>query len=168
VGRGAFTMLEVLLALALIALLGGVLVSGGSSLLADKPISADDVFWKAVQECRKQSLKDAKDVRLGFDPKEKKFVLTETAGAGAALKEFPVAAANDLEVTFLTTQKGASMILIGGVAVETQTLPNVIFYSDGTCTPFRMQIQQGASTRVVSIDPWTCAQVLVAKDPNAP
>jgi hypothetical protein len=160
-------MLEILLGLALIALVGTVLIGGSASLLADKAVSADDVFWQAVQECRKRSLKDAKDVRLGFDQKEKKFVLTEAAGAGAALKEFPVVAATDLEVTFLTTQKGASMILIGGVAVETQTLPNVTFYSDGTCTPFRMQIQQGASTRVVSIDPWTCAQVLVAKEPNA-
>jgi len=161
-------MLEVLLALALIALLGGVLIGGGSNLLADKPQSADDVFWQAVQASRKQALKDGKDVRLGFDAKEKKFVLSDAASSGAAIKDFAIPAANDLAITFLTTQKGASMILLGGVAVETQTLPAVTFYADGTCTAFRLQIQQGSSTRTHAIDPWTCAQVLVAKDPNAP
>lgn len=161
-------MLEVLLALGLIALLGGVLIGGGSNLLADKPQSAEDVFWKTVQECRKQALKEGKDVRLGFDQKDKKFVVSDAAGVDAGTKDFPITAATDLTVTFLTTQKGASMMLIGGVAVETQTLPSVTFYADGTCMPFRLQIQQGASAQALAIDPWTCAPVLVAKDPNAP
>lgn len=160
-------MLEVLLALALIALLGTVLIGGGASLLADRPLSADDVFWKTVQECRKRALKDGKDVRLTFEAKEKKFVIADAAGLNPAKQDFSVTNATDLEVTFLTTQKGASMILIGGIAVETQTLPAVMFYADGTCTAFRLQIQQGAGTRTLSIDPWTCAQVLTPTDPNA-
>ena len=166
--RAAFTLLEILLGLALVALLGAVLIGGGASLLNDRPVTADEVFWKAVQECRKQSLKGEKDVRLGFDAKEKKFMLSEAAGSGAPIKDFSVPAGADLEVTFLTTQKGASMILIGGVAIETQTLPFVTFYSDGTCSPFRMQIQQGASARTIAIDPWTCAPVLTPSDPNTP
>ena len=60
------------------------------------------------------------------------------------------------------------MILLGGVAVETQTLPFVTFYSDGTCTPFRAQIQRNGGVTALAIDPWTCAAVLAPADPNAP
>ena len=163
-----FTLLEVLLSIAVIALLGSVLIGGGSRLLSDRAVSAEDVFWKTVQECRKTALKNGKDVRLGFDAKEKKFLLSDAKGLDPAVREFPIPSAGELELTFLTTQKGASMILLGGVAMETQTLPFVTFYSDGTCTPFRAQIQRSGSVQVLAIDPWTCAAVLAAVDPNAP
>ena len=55
-------------------------------------------------------------------------------------------------------------VLVGGQLVETQTLPSVTFYGDGTCSPFRAQLRnKGVDPRVLEIDPWTCAQVL----PNA-
>ena len=61
---------------------------------------------------------------------------------------------------FLSTQKARSLILVGGQAVETQTIPSVTFYGDGTCSPFRAQIRTGLTPRVLEIDPWTCAEVL--------
>ncbi len=167
--RGGFTLLEVLLALAIIALLASVLIGGSASLLNTRAVTPSDVFWKTVQECRKAALKDARDFRLSFDPKEKKFLLSDAAGLDPATKEFPIPTpGDDLTLTFLTTQKGASMILLGGVAIETQTLPFVTFYADGTCTPFRLQIQKGENVTTLALDPWTCAAVLTPADPNAP
>lgn len=166
---GGFTLLEVLLALAIIALIATVLIGGSATLLSDRALTPSDVFWKTVQECRKTALKNGKDVRLSFEAKEKKFVLSDAAGLDQATREFPIPSpGDDLTLTFLTTQKGASMMLIGGVAVETQTLSSVTFYSDGTCTPFRTQIQRNSGVTVLSIDPWTCAAVLTPADPNAP
>lgn len=164
-----FTVLELLLALAIIALLGGVLIGGSARLLSDQPVSADEVFWKAVQQARKSALKSGGEVQLTFvddRDKGKRFVVSD----GVAPKEFPLAPATstDLAVTFLVAQKGGNAVLVAGTLVETQTIPGVTFYADGTCTAFRAQFQRGSGVHAVAIDPWTCAQVLTPPDPNAP
>jgi general secretion pathway protein H len=162
-------MLELLLALAIIALLGTVLIGGSASLLSDKPVSADEVFWKAVQEGRKDALRTGIEARLTFvDDKDKGKAFIVTHGSTPQPFPLPPTTGADLVVSFLTTQKGASAILVAGQMVETQTVPAVIFYGDGTCTAFRAQFQRGGSTHLVTIDPWTCAPMLTPPDPNAP
>jgi general secretion pathway protein H len=162
-------VLELLLALAIIALLGGVLIGGSARLLSDQPVSADEVFWKAVQQARKSALKSGVEVRLTFvDDRDKgKFFAVND---GTATKEFALvpATSTDLAVTFLVAQKGGNAVLVAGTLVETQTIPFVTFYADGTCTAFRAQFQRGSGVHTVAIDPWTCAQVLTPPDPNAP
>jgi prepilin-type N-terminal cleavage/methylation domain-containing protein len=184
VTRG-FTLLEILLSLAIIALIGTVLIGGTAQLLSERPASPDEIFDKAVQEARKTALKSEKPVRLVFkkDQEAKRFAIVDSAAPPApldpfiiavpdpnagVLQEFPIPAAGDLDVSFLTSQKGGNSILIGGIAVETQTLPYVTFYSDGTCTPFRAQFLKNGATHTRPIDPWTCAPMLTPPDPNAP
>jgi general secretion pathway protein H len=167
--RRAFTILELLLALAIVALLGTVLIGGSARLLSDKPASADEVFWKAVQEARKDALKSGNEVRLTFvDDKDKGKAFIVTDGTNPQPFPLPPTTSADLAVSFLTTQKGASAVLVAGQMVETQAIPAVIFYGDGTCTAFRAQFQRGGSTHLVAIDPWTCAPMLTPPDPNAP
>lgn len=181
--RRGFTLLEVLLSIALIALVGGVLVGGAAHLMSDQPLTSHDVFWQAVREARKAALKSEHDVRLKFDKDKKQFLLIDgMAPATLApdgftrqetpLKQIPIpmAAGTDLTVEFLgpATKGGGSAILVGGVMIESQTVPYVTFYSDGTCSPFRTQFVRGGSSSVLSIDPWTCAPVLTPNDPNAP
>ena len=165
-----FTLLEVLLSLAIIALIGSVLIGGSAQLLNDKPVSADDVFWKAVQEARKTALNSGREVRLTFlDDKDKDKGKAFIVDDGMAKQQFPVATGptDNLEVTFLSTQKSTNSILVGGVLLETQAT-RVKFYPDGTCTPFRTQFFRNGAQHILSIDPWTCAPVLTPPDPNAP
>jgi prepilin-type N-terminal cleavage/methylation domain-containing protein len=178
--RRAFTMLELLLTIALIALLASVLVGGAAHLLTDKPVTADEVFWKAVQEARKAALKSEKEVRLRFDTQKKQFVLIDgfapsTLGADGFTKEetvikqipVPPPGSNDLAIDFLgAAAKGGPAILIRGVMIETQQLAYVTFYPDGTCTAFRAQVVRNGGTHMLAVDPWTCAAVLPT-DPNA-
>jgi general secretion pathway protein H len=165
----AFTLLEILLALAIIGLLSAVLIGGSARLLSDRPVTVADVFWKAVQTARKAALQHERDVQLRYvEDREKgrQFVVVD----GADNWEFPVpptALTNDFAVDFLSTQKGGNMILLGGVLVETQPVKSVTFYSDGTCTPFRLQVLRNGAASTIAIDPWTCAPVLLPPDPNA-
>jgi hypothetical protein len=173
--RAAFTLLEILLSLALIALIIGATVSISANLIGNTPLTADDVFWKALIETRKQALTLQHDVRMGFDNKAKVFVVGDNVGAqtsvgvnvqtsgDAGTQTFPVPFAEKLTVDFLPFGKTNSSLLIGGELMETQTLPFVTFYSDGTCTPFRVQFHSSGAARVIAIDPWTCAEVLEEK-----
>jgi general secretion pathway protein H len=160
---GGFTLLEIMLSLAVIALVAGVLVSGAVGLMGDKPATAEDVFWNTVLEARKLALKDERDARVSFDAHDLKFVVDD----GTHTKEFAVPPSRDLAVDFLApAQSGRSTVLIGGELVESQKIPFVIFFSDGTCSPFRVQFRNAAGPRVVNIDPWTCAKVLPAQEGN--
>lgn len=164
-----FTLLEILLALAIIALLASVLVGGSAALLNDRTATPTEVFWKTVQACRKTALKTGQDVRLGFEPKEKKIHSLRRfrdRRHHPRVSDPPTQRRPRLHVSHHA--KGASMILLGGVAVETQTVSFVTFYSDGTCSPFRGQIQKNGAVTTLGIDPWTCAAVLTPADPNAP
>jgi type II secretion system protein H len=161
-----FTLLEILLVLAIMGLMASVLIGGAVSLLSDKPVSAEEVFWKAVQEARKAALKSEHDVTLKFvgtaQDKVKEFVITN----GDATSEFPIASPGDLEVSFLVAQKGGAVIMVAGTVIETATIPAVTFYPDGTCTAFRTQFVKNGGSHTVAIDPWTCAPVLTPADAN--
>ena len=180
----AFTLLEVLLTIALIALLGSVLVGGAAHLLQAQPVTPDDVFWKTVMEARKSALKAEHEMRLRYDKDKKRFLVVDGLAAAAPadpfarepqadviVKEFavPPQTAGDLVVDFLPAgTKGGNLIVIGGVAVESQPIKYVTFYPDGTCTPFRAQFQRNGGSYTLSVDPWTCAAMLTPPDPNAP
>ena len=175
-------MLEVLLTIALIALLAGVLVGGAAHLMVQQPVSASEIFWTAVREARKTALKSEHEIRLKYDKENKRFLLIDGLAPSTLaadgftkdeqpLKQFPIppAAAGDLTVDFLgpTTKGGGNTILVGGMLLDAQTIPFVTFYSDGTCTAFRAQFVRNGGTSVLTIDPWTCAPVLTVNDPNA-
>jgi general secretion pathway protein H len=177
-----FTLLEVLLTIALIALLVGVLVGGAAHLMVQQPVSASEIFWTAVREARKTALKSEHEIRLKYDKENKRFLLIDGLAPSTLaadgftkdeqpLKQFPIppAAAGDLTVDFLgpATKGGGNTILVGGMLLDAQTVPFVTFYSDGTCTAFRAQFVRNGGTSVLTIDPWTCAPVLTVNDPNA-
>jgi prepilin-type N-terminal cleavage/methylation domain-containing protein len=180
--QGGFTLLEILLCIALIALLGGVLVGNSSHLLSEQPLTPHAVFWKAVQEARKAALKSEHEIRLKFDRDKKHFYLVDGLAPSTLaedgftrvetpLKIFPIApeTAQDLTVDFLAaSSKGASAMLIGGVLLESRPVPHVSFYADGTCRAFRAQFARSGGSTILAIDPWTCAPVLSSADPNAP
>jgi Tfp pilus assembly protein FimT len=158
----AFTLLEILLAVALLGLLSAALVSGAAHLADGRPQSPEGIFWDATRAARKSALRTQSDVTLSVDAKKKEFVVN-TAGS---IQSFPLPAIRDLTVDLLQANSAGSALLIGGQLVEMRTLPMVTFYGDGTCQPFRAQFRTNGPANVVAIDPWTCAPVLAeAKTP---
>lgn len=158
---GGFTLLEILLALALIALLGTIFIGGSAAMFTDKELSLDDQFWKACAGARHEALEHRNDVLLSFDPKARAFEMTDAGGRS----DTPVTGPDDLLIDFHPAQsEGTSSVLVGGTLVETKPIASVTFYPDGTCTPFRAQIRAGGGAHMLAVDPWTCAPMLSPTD----
>lgn len=156
-----FTLLEILLVIALIALMGTIFISGSEAMLTDKAKTLDDQFWQVTAQSRKMALEDRQSVILAYDPKTRAFVLADGAGHVSV----PVTGPEDLMIDFHPSQvQAGSETLIGGTLVESSPMPSVTFYSDGTCTPFRVQIRANSAAHLLSVDPWTCAPVLSPSD----
>jgi len=163
--RGArplgFTLLEILLALALIGLLSASLITAGTHLIDSRPRTPEEVFWEATRTARRTALKTQTEVGLSFDEKEKRFVVTQRDGE----QFFPVQGPRELTVDLLPARSTGGALLIGGQLVESERIESVSFYPDGTCAPFRVQFRTTGPAKVIAIDPWTCAAMLLEEDP---
>jgi general secretion pathway protein H len=160
VRRGAaFTVLEVLITLALIGLLSAFLVGGVTSLLREKPVTGEEVLRIAIARSRRYAVENLREVRLTYTSREKTFKASSIDG----IRSFPVDFRGELSIDFMPQQK-ADSILLGGEALEIGALPFIVFYPDGGCTPFRAQIRTGGPVRTIAIDPWTCAPMLEEKE----
>jgi prepilin-type N-terminal cleavage/methylation domain-containing protein len=153
-----FTLVEILLALALIGLLSWIFVGGSTALLADQGTSPDEQFWKACGLARKAALTSQHDVLLSYDPKAKGFVLDDD---GSKTTIAVKGAADDLAIDFHPpASDGGSLVLVGGTVVDTTPMGAATFYTDGTCTNFRAQIRTKGDAHILAIDPWTCAPMI--------
>jgi prepilin-type N-terminal cleavage/methylation domain-containing protein len=161
--HGGFTLLEILLVLALVGLIGGLVVGGMVRLFSDDHPSADDVFWQACRAAQKLASLSEREVSLRFDAQGKKLAWSNGQENGEAAFD---PASGEVSVQFMQSQQGASLILIAGQVVETQEVPRVLFYPDGTCSAFRVQLRVGGGARQMAIDPWTCAPMLEKKETN--
>jgi prepilin-type N-terminal cleavage/methylation domain-containing protein len=158
VGRDrGFTLLEILLVIALIGITTAVLVVGGVRSIGDRSrVPPQEIFWEAVAKARKHALFHQTPVVLSFDREKRELVARTSLGQ----ERFALPGDRELHLDFLSTQRAGNTVLIGGTLVETHPLPGVTFYEDGTCTPFRLQLRQGSDVQIFAIDPWTCAPML--------
>jgi type II secretory pathway pseudopilin PulG len=158
---GAFTLLEILLVLALIGLIATVIAASVVRVIdADHP-TPEDTFWQACQGAQRMASLTDRNVTLSFDAKDRKLVWSNGLTTDQAAFD---PASGAISVQFLQAQQGGSVILIAGQVVETEEVPRVMFYPDGTCTAFRVQFRVGATAWHLDIDPWTCAPVLAKSD----
>jgi type II secretion system protein H len=148
----AFTLIEILLVLALMALAGAALLpAAGAIFNQSSGENPADQVTAILQEVRREAVLGGRPVTLRFNAGTQRFAWDGISGGSRA------AAGPRLQVDFL--RAGAtSAVLIGGRAVETNTVESLTFYPDGTCDRVRVQLRpEEGNGEVLSIDPWTCA-----------
>lgn len=154
--RAAFTLVEVLLVVAVLGMVAFAFIGGASDLFRTKEPRPDDIFWQGVTAARQLALESDQTVTLRYDQEKHTLAWTTVAAPGGSLA-FPGPLLEFLPVT----QQGT--VLIGGRLTETDTIKFVRFYPDGGCDAFRAQLTDATGRRtVMAIDPWTCAPMLAA------
>lgn len=156
--RAGFTLVEVLLVLALLALIGMVLLPAAGGLMPKSGGGGwEDNVAESFQKVRREAVVSGRELTMRFDPESRCFTWESGTSQPLQLGEAKLA------VDFLRST-GTSSVLIGGQLVDTTVIPVLRFYPDGTCDPVRIQLRAtGSVPRVLTIDPWTCAPGLEVK-----
>ncbi len=142
----AFTLLEVLAVLALMGLVSALLIGSGQELL--QAMTRDDpeqVALRAIASARHSAVLKGRTLELSYDEVSRMLNWEE----GCVV----LAGAEGVRLLPAVT---VSAELIGGARRES-ALARVRFYADGTCDPFRLETTGRAGSRILAIDPWSCA-----------
>ncbi len=153
--ENGFTLVEVLLALAIMALLGTLLLPGVNSIMRSLSTSEpDQVVWATLNQVREQALTGNRPIWLQSGKDNTR--LNWSDGQANWTKELPAGC----RVQLLQARPGGQ-VLIGGQLIETKEVAGVRFYPDGTCDAFRVQLRKdSAATQILAVDPWTCAPII--------
>src|SRR5687767_5742803 len=112
-GRPGFTLVEILMVLAMIALVGVVLLPAAGALFrTSQQVKPADLVAEVLQEARRESVMAGRTVTLRFDRETQRFAWDGLSGGSRAIE------GTRLNVEFLRA-RGGSAVLIGGNLVET-------------------------------------------------
>lgn len=160
--RAGFTLLEVMLVLALMAAAGSLFVVSVESLGRSSPADAfEGAFWRALAQGREHALATRRTVELRWDGESRAFVVAAADGERvfAVLGE---SGADDEKYDAAFSEEVASndFILVRGELVTRRAVASVRLFPDGTCQPFTAHFVIGTYRNQVTIDPWTGAAML--------
>ena len=148
--RAGFTLVEVLLVLALMALLSGVLIVGGANLLDGGKDDPEAALLAVLQKVRREAVERDVVIELRIEGDGETFIWGDRPEQAVTLPVSENVRARLLAPTSL----GA--VLIGGEAEE-RPLPRLRIYPDGTCDIARLEVRRNGARRLHDIDPMTCA-----------
>lgn len=148
---GGFTLIEILLVLALLALFSALFIPGVNSILRQiNERGPEQALAETILAARGAALESGRTVTLTYDEKRRALHADDASVADLVLEP-------DHKLALLPPTSGA-VVLLGGQSVETDELRRIRFFSDGTCDPFRVRLQENKdAARIWTADPWTCA-----------
>lgn len=154
-----FSLLEIIIVIAVIALIGGLVVVNANAILSGLGAEPTErVLQKAVREARYQAALRKEPVRLRFDRETAGFVIT--AYSGSELHTFTTAFTDnprDLQVTF------DRVLPFNGVTFGTnpRTAPTeaIIFQPDRSSTPFIVHIREAGQNFSLRYDPFSAIAI---------
>lgn len=152
--EGGFTLVEILLVLALMGLLAGLSIAAAGSLFGGRAARSADVCWDAVLAARSQAVLADASVRLRVS-EDGHALRLESVGAPQVFDLTEGVSARIIHTGFLAESQASAGTTQDGAQ------GSVRFYPDGTCDAFRLEliIARGVPLKL-AVDPWTCAALL--------
>lgn len=148
--RRGFTLAEVLLVLALMAMVSGVLVVGASTLLGGDKDDPEAALLAALQRARREAVERDAEIELRIDAER------GTVSWGERDDQVVTLPASETVRARLLAPRSLGAVLIGGEAEE-HPLASLRVHPDGTCDQARLEVRRNGARRLHDIDPLTCA-----------
>lgn len=152
--RRGFTLIELIIVIALIALVGGLVVINAQAILSglgEEPV--ERTFQKAVREARFQAAYLKESTYLSYN--EEEGVLEIISETGKSLASFPVetdSGDDPPEITFDQILPGEGLQRIRG---DTIPVDRLTFRPDRSSTPFEVTIETDARDFTQRYDPFS-------------
>lgn len=163
-----FTLVEVLLAVALVAVLGTVFVLNIGTLLRDNELEAlEREYWRAVDAARTGAVFKQQSHFIEWDPKGHRFLVISVGTIEAFELDTESMGDPEIEVLFEEIAPENSYVLIAGKLVAKREIVKVGFFPDGTCSPFEVSMKIGAYETRFQMDPWTGVQLVNPNEDDA-
>ncbi|HCR30598.1 MAG TPA: hypothetical protein DIV79_11325 [Opitutae bacterium] len=167
--RNAFTLIELMLTMALIALLSSLFIWNIQSLLKQGELEAlQNELWSAVEKAKQSAVFNRVPHRVRFDEKLQAFLVSadgeevpfqvDTSGLGEGI---------EIEVIFKLMLPRDGYRLIRGELVTHREIETITFFPDGTCTPFSVDLKIAEYESSYQIDPWTGSQMTKPEEDDA-
>lgn len=164
--RKAFTLIEMMLTIALIAMLSSLFIWNINSMLKQGELEAlQNELWKAVEQAKQSAVFSRTPRVVRFDKELQAFIVS----AGSEQLTFEVDTDSfsegvEIEVIFSETLPKDGYRLVRGELVTQREIESVTFYPDGTCTPFSVDLKIAEYESSFQIDPWTSSQLTRPED----
>lgn len=165
-GIQAFTLIELLLVLALMAIFSSVFVLNIGSLLKDEEIETlEHEYWRAVDAARTGAVFEQQAHFIEWDAEQSSF-LVRSAGV---VQRFDVEldSIDEIEVTFEESAAENSYVLIAGKLLAKRPIAKAGFFPDGTCSPYSVSLKVGDFESRFQMDPWTGVQMVESEGDEA-
>jgi prepilin-type N-terminal cleavage/methylation domain-containing protein len=164
--RRAFTLIELMLTMALIALLSSLFIWNINALLKQGELEAlQNELWGAVEKAKQAAVFSRQPHKVRFDEKLQSFMVSsggeeiafkvDTSGFGEEV---------EIEVLFKMILPRDGYRLVRGELVTHREIESVTFFPDGTCTPFSVDLKIGEYESGYQIDPWTGSQLTAPEE----
>ncbi|MEX0325247.1 MAG: Tfp pilus assembly protein FimT/FimU [Puniceicoccaceae bacterium] len=161
--RRGFTLIELILVIALIALVGGLMVVNARAILrglGEEPV--DRILQNAVREARYQAASLKEPAFLYYD--EEEGLLRINSGTGRELASFLTTEGEvfpEIEFEQILPARG----LEGFGRDDTAPIDGIVFRPDRSSTPFQVIISEGPRSFTLRYDPFSA---IVIDDSRTP
>lgn len=146
-----FTLVEVLMVMALMALITGVLMVASTNLMSPSARNdPEEALLAALQKVRREAVE--RNTTFEIQVSENGTVLTWGEDSSQTVT-LPLSETIQAK---LLAPESLGAVLIGGQAEE-KLLEHFKVYPDGTCDLIRLDVRRDGARRVFAIDPMTCA-----------
>ena len=152
--RRGFSLIELVVVIALIALVGGLVVINAEAILrglGEEPV--ERILQKAVREARYQSASLKESTFLSYD--QEAGILKITSETGESRAEFALAPESQKDKPGLSFEQILPGQGLEFSREETYPIEQVVFRPDRSSTPFQVEIDLGSAAFILRYDPFS-------------